>query len=138
MRKGDFGRLEKSLEIFLVLFEGAGKNNYAQELLEQQIDRQVVRTPYMQALWQRNCLLNICGFPNKFLAVDEVCEYLVRQLKSSYNPKNTGQLKRFHMETLSRLTMLFRNIRRVVTTSSGAPSFGTRHFQVDSSRDIAL
>ena len=34
--------------------------------------------------------------------------------------------------------MLFRDIRRVVTTSSGAPSFGTRHSQVDSSRDIAL
>ena len=111
MRKGDLGRLEKSLELFLVLFEGSGKGNYAQELLEQQIDREVLWTPYMRALWLRNCLLNISGAPNKFLAVDEVCEYLVCQLKSSYNPKNTWQSKQFHMETLSRLTMLFRDIR---------------------------
>ena len=61
MRKGDSGRLEKSMEMFLVLFEGAGKSNYAQEILEQQIDQKVIWKPYMRALWLRNCLLNICN-----------------------------------------------------------------------------
>ena len=77
MCKGDSGHLEKSLAMFLLLFKGARKNNCVQELLEQQIDRWVIWTPYMRALRQRNCLLNLSGVPNKFLAVDKLCEYLV-------------------------------------------------------------
>ena len=41
------------------------------------------------------------------------------------------------METLSQRTMLFRDIRQVVTTSSGARTFGTRHSNVDSAQDIS-
>ena len=137
MRKGDAGRLEKSMEFFLVLFEGAGKSNYARELMEQQVDRKALWKPYMRTVWWRNCLLNLSGKSNKFLAVDEVCEHLVRQLKSSYNPRNTWQSKEFHMHTLSRLTMFLRDVCATVARSSGAPSYGTRHSQVASERDIA-
>lgn len=136
MRSGDTGRLEKSMEFFLILFEGAGKSNYSRELMEQQVDRKVLWTPYMRAIWRNNCLLNLTGRPNKFLAVDEVCEYLVRQLKSSYNPRNTWQSKEFHMQTLSRLTMFLRDVRTVVASSSGAPSYGTKHSRVASEKDI--
>ena len=136
MRKGDAGRLEKSMEFFLVLFEGAGKSNYARELMEQQVDRKAVWKPFMREIWRRNCLLNLSGVPNKFLAVDEVCEHLVRQLKSSYNPRNSWQSKEFHMKTLSRLIMFLCDVRSAVATSSGAPSYGTRHSKVASDKDI--
>ena len=42
------------------------------------------------------------------------------------------------METLSRLTMVFRDIRRTVASSSGAPSYGTRHSRLEKSHDINL
>lgn len=135
MRKGDSGRLEKSLEFFTVLFEGIGKSNYAREMVEQQVDRKGRWTPYMRKVWLLNCLLNLSGQPGKFLGVDEVCEYLVRELKSTYNPRNTWQSKKFHMDTLSRLIMVFRDIKRCVHTTSGAPSYGKRHSAVDSHFD---
>ena len=100
------------------------------------MDHKVLWTPYMKAIWRNNCLLNLSGRPNKFLAVDEVCEYLVRQLKSSYNPRNTWQSKEFHMQTLSRLTMFLRDVRTTVAASSGAPSYGTRHSHVSSEKDV--
>lgn len=104
--------------------------------MEHQVARKALWTPYMPAIWRNNCLLNLSGKPNKFLAVDEVCEYLVRQLKLSYNLRNTWQSKEFHMETLSQLTMFLRDVRTTVLASSGAPSYGTRHSHVSSEKDI--
>lgn len=89
MRQGDTGRLEKSYEFFVVLFEGIGKSNYAREVLEQQVDRKALWKPYMRTIWLLNCLLNISGRPDKFLGVDEVNEYIVKELKFSYNPRST-------------------------------------------------
>jgi len=38
MRGGHSGRMEKDLEIAMVMFAGCGKSNYAKEMMEQQID----------------------------------------------------------------------------------------------------
>lgn len=42
------------------------------------------------------------------------------------------------MNTLSRLTMVFRDIRRTIASSSGAPSYGSRHSRLEKSRDMNL
>ena len=42
------------------------------------------------------------------------------------------------MQTLSRLTMFLRDVRTTVAKSSGTPSYGTRHSQVASKKDIAM
>lgn len=92
----------------------------------------------MRRIWLLNSLLNLSGRSGKFLGVDEVNEYIVKELKFTYNPRNTWQTKKFHMETLSRLIMIFTDLKRAVLSTSGAPNGGGRHSAVHDKRDVGM
>ncbi|KAF8468223.1 hypothetical protein BDZ91DRAFT_848070 [Kalaharituber pfeilii] len=138
MRKGDTGCLEKCLDLFCVIFHGAGKWKYARELLEFVIDRRFVWSDEMRGLWLENILLNLSGKPGKFMGIDEMNEYVVREQKDCYNPKHNIQSKEYHLGTVARNIMTFRNAKRTILRSTGAPLCGGHHSRVDDSKDIEL
>lgn len=54
----------------------------------------------------------------------------------SYNPKGTIQSKEYHMDTLSWNIFVYRNVKRAVNESSGAPKVSGHHSKVNAQGDI--
>ncbi|KAF8460249.1 hypothetical protein BDZ91DRAFT_851632 [Kalaharituber pfeilii] len=138
MKNGDTGALEHCKDFLCVLFHGGGNHNYAQELLEQAIDRKCVWTSWYRQMWRENILQNLTGRPGGYVGVDEICEIAVRHIKQDYNPRGTWQSKRFHLEDISRNIMSFRDLKFNVHSSAGAQTYGSRHSRVDVSKDREL
>lgn len=84
IRKGNTGRIERVVDLLCPLFFGAGKSNYGREVLELMLDRQVMWTPEMRGYWLENVVLNMSEKAGKFMGIDEVNKYLVRELKDRF------------------------------------------------------
>ncbi|KAF8462290.1 hypothetical protein BDZ91DRAFT_828583 [Kalaharituber pfeilii] len=138
VRKGDSGRVERSLDLHSVFFHGTGRWNYAKELLDLQIDRRLLWTNEMRGYWLSNTLLNLSGTSDKFMGIDEANEYVVRELKDGYNPSGTVKSRVYLQETVARNVMSFRGVKRGMNSTIGIPYGGTRHSKVDDQRDIML
>jgi hypothetical protein len=136
MRGGHSGRMEKDLEIAMVMFAGCGKSNYAKEMMEQQIDRLRVWTPEHAYLDLNNCVVNPSGKPRKWVARDEFNEEINLLASDTMNPRNTWQLRRYHQETLPRCMMLLKDAKHIVPMQAGANMLGSHHGRVDDTEDI--
>lgn len=136
VRKGDSGRVERSLDMHTIFFHGTRRWNYARELLDLQIERRVEWSDDMRGVWLRNILLNLSGGEGKFMGIDEVNEYVVRELKDGLNPRGTIQSRVYLQETVSRNVMSYRAVKRTMTRTIGIPYGGSNHSKVDDRRDI--
>jgi hypothetical protein len=136
LRHGESGRLERLLEMALIMCAGCGKSNYYAELMEQQIDRSVCWTPEHAYIDLNNCLVNIAGKDGKFLARDEFNEHINDIVASVANPRDTWQSLNFHRQVLPRSMMLLKTVRDVIPIEAGAAVLGTRHSRVQDAQDI--
>jgi len=136
IRGGHSGRMEKDLEIAMVMFAGCGKSNYAKEMMEQQIDRLRVWTPEHAYLELNNCVVNPSGKPRKWVARDEFNKEINLMASDTMNPRNTWQSRRYHQETLPQCMMLLKEVKHIVPIQAGATMLGSRHGRVDDTEDI--
>jgi hypothetical protein len=136
LRGGHSGRMEQGFKMAMVLFAGCGKSNYYQEVMEQQLDRLAVWTPEQAYLDLNNCVVNLSGRENAFMARDQYNEHINEMAVSGTNPRDSWQSLRFHMETLPRCMPLMQAVRNVVPIETGAAVLGTRHSSVNDFDDI--
>jgi hypothetical protein len=137
LRSGDSGRLERSSDMFCVMFQGLSKlMNYRHLSLDFKASRAKEWTDEMRELWLLNCVVNLDGKDGKFLAIDEFNEWIVRSVKDVYNPSGTIQSSNFTLNIVSPNVIPLHHASRNVLESSGAPTYGYKHARVDDTRDI--
>jgi hypothetical protein len=139
IRSGDTGRLQKSFDILMVMFQGSPKmKSYRYQTLDLKALRTRLWTAEMRELWLWNAVLNLSGQQGKGIAIDEFNEWVVRAVKDIYNPSVSMQSTKFTCETISPNVIALREAAKGVLRSSGAPTWGYNHARVDDKRDIEL
>jgi hypothetical protein len=83
-----------------------------------------------------NALVNLNGRPNKWIAIDEFNEWVIRAIKSVYNPCGSFQSTNFTCDIISRNIISFRQVILNIHKSSGAPTWGTKKSRVNDSYDV--
>jgi hypothetical protein len=81
-------------------------------------------------------VVNLKGKPRKHLAIDEFNEWIVRAVKSVYNQSGTIRSTNFTCEIVSPNVIPLHHAVNNVLQSSGAPTYGYKHAQVDDQRDV--
>jgi hypothetical protein len=112
MRQGDSGRVVNSLIYFTAWFQGSGKFNYASETLRLVACLRKLWSDDLVEFWLDNCLINISGKREAFLACDMLNEYVVREVKAMMQPNVTPASDEYLRRNLSLLVMYFRELRR--------------------------
>ncbi|KAI5796530.1 hypothetical protein EDC01DRAFT_629332 [Geopyxis carbonaria] len=136
VRSGCTGRVEKSLEMWTVFFQGIGKTTYASHLLAFQIDKMCAWTEEQHYIWLNNIVLNLKGSENGFLAVDETIELVNRAVQHVHNPRDNWQSIKFHTEHIPRNILTFIHLRDQIPPAMGAPYQGSSHSSPDDRNDI--
>jgi hypothetical protein len=83
-----------------------------------------------------NCVVNLNGNDGKFIAIDEFNEWIVRAVKDVYNASGTFQSTKFTCDVISPNVIPLHQASHKVLRSSGAPTYGYKHAQVDDERDV--
>ena len=135
---GDSGRVERSLDMHTIFFFGSRHWKYARELLNLQVDRHTLWSDHMRGIWLNNILLNLSGVETKFMGIDEVNEYVVRELKDGYNPKGTIQSRSHLQENISPNVFGYMGVKQAIPKTFGIPWGRTSHSRVDDRRDIEM
>ena len=137
LRSGDSGRFEKHLEMVGAMFQGTPRlKNYRNAMMDFNATRSIEWTKEMRELWMLNCFVNLGGEANKFLAIDEFNEWIVRGVKRTYNQLGSLRSTNFTCDVISPNLMPLRDSYQAVLKSSGAHDWGYRHSKVDAKIDI--
>jgi hypothetical protein len=81
-------------------------------------------------------VVNLKGKHGKHLAIDEFNEWIVRAVKSVYNPTGTIRSTNFTCEIVSPNVIPLHHAVNNILQSSGAPTYGYKHARVDDQRDV--
>ena len=137
MRSGDSGRFDRHLQMVGVMFQGIPRlKNYRYATMDFNAKRSVSWTDEMLELWMLNCFVNLDGKPNKFIAIDEYNEWIVRGVKRTYNQLGSFRSTEFTCNVISPNLMALRDSYQGILKSSGAHDWGYRHADVDAHSDV--
>ena len=98
--------------------------------------RSIEWTDEMLELWMLNCFVNLDGKPDKFIAIDEFNEWIVRGVKRTYNQLGSFRSTEFTCNVISPNLMPLRDSYQGVLRSSGAHDWGYRHADVNARSDV--
>lgn len=107
MRQGDSGRVLISLTYLTLWFQASDKFNYANETIHLMACLKLLWSPRLVDYWKRNCLINIAGRKESFLASDLLCEHVVREVKNMMHHNVNDATSRWLREVLSPQIMMF-------------------------------
>ena len=139
LRSGDSGRFEKHLQMVGVMYQGMPKlKHYRQLILDFNAVRALEWTDEMRELWLSNAFVNLTGKPNKFIAIDEFNEWVVRAVKRVYNQHGSIPSTDFTCDIISPNVMPMRESYRGILKSSGAPDWGYKRSRVEINKDIEM
>ena len=137
LRSGDSGRFDRHLQMVGVMFQGIPRlKNYRYATMDFNAKRSVSWTDEMLELWMLNCFVNLDGKPNKFIAIDEYNEWIVRGVKRTYNQLGSFRSTEFTCNVISPNLMALRDSYQGILKSSGAHDWGYRHADVDAHSDV--
>ena len=131
---GDSGRLERCSQVLISFFLGTGKNKYAREMMELAVDRMVLWTEEAKFIYKNNCLISLTG--DALEPVDQVDEEFNKDIKAVYVVGGNMQSQEFQKVHVPRNLMVYRQAKRSVIETSGAPTYGKSHSSVNAINDI--
>jgi hypothetical protein len=114
MRQGDSGQALNSISYFTIWFQATKKHNYALETLRLMACVKEIWSEDFVKFWLENCLVNLSGKKEAFMAVDMLNEYVVREVKTMMSDNVSPENDLFLREKLSLIVMLFRDIRKTM------------------------
>lgn len=139
LRAGDSGRFEKHFQMVGAMFQGCSQmKNYRSATMEFNAVKAKEWTAEMHELWLLNCMVNFQGKPNKFIAIDEYNEWIVRAVKRVYNEKGSFQSTNFLCNVISLNIIGMHQCTRTLLEDTGAHNYGYKHKKVDERADIAM
>jgi hypothetical protein len=137
LRAGDTGRLEKAMDMKCVMFQGIPKfKNYRIAMFDAKARRAKEWTPEMRELFLMNCVVNISGREDKFLAIDEFNEWLIKGIKFIWNPSANFRSEHHTREVVSPNIMSLRKSIAAVMKTITASTGGMRRTRADDRADI--
>ena len=83
-----------------------------------------------------NCLVNLSGKCNAFIPLDQLNEYIVREVKDKMQPYMTEQTDDYLRNKISLLTMFFWEVRRKFAHETDAEIFDFHSSSVDEWNEI--
>jgi hypothetical protein len=107
MRQGDSGRVLLSLIFLTIWFQSSGQFNYANETIHLTACFKLIWSDRLKDFWMRNCLINLSGRRDAFMACDLVCEHVVREVKNMMHHNVNEATMRWLREILSPQIMMF-------------------------------
>jgi hypothetical protein len=135
IRRGDSGRALGSVSFFKMWFQDTNKTNYAVESLRLQACLKKVWSEQFQRFYMENCLINLSGKSQGFMACDMVNEYVVREVKDHMNPNSNSISEERIREKISLLVMHLREWRRNMAKNVGAKSSNDHSTKSSLARD---
>jgi hypothetical protein len=137
IRQGDTGRVVTSLSFFAVWFQMTKKHQYAMEIVHLvACIRGGIWSPSMVEFWMRNCVINLSGKREGFIACDHLGEIVVREVKSMMHHSVNEATGTFLRNYVSPSIMLFYQLKRKMTAETDAPTYGYRSSRVNTMTDI--
>jgi hypothetical protein len=119
MKKGDSGLMMNAFSILSIYFQASESTLYARECLRLTADLREIWSPALRKYYLENCLVNISGKPNAFLAVDALNEHIVREAKSFLSGNQTKATIEYAQTVKTPLIMILSEIKRVVDGELG-------------------
>jgi len=115
IREGDSGRILMCISYFVVWFQGTSSSNYAKETMRLTACIRRLWSARLVEFWKNNCVVRVSGVEaNKFLALDELNEHLVGEVKdmmsNSVNLETDERLR----NVLSLLVWDFKGIKKTM------------------------
>ena len=83
-----------------------------------------------------NCLVNLSGKRNAFMPLDQLNEYVVREVKDKMQPYMTEQTDDYLRNKISLLTMFFWEVRRKFAHETDAEIFNFHSSSIDEWNEI--
>lgn len=131
---GDSGRLERCSQILISFFSGTGKSKYAREMMELAVDRMVLWTEEAKFIHKNNCLISLTG--DSLEPVNQVDEEINKDIKAVYKVGGNMKSQEYQKVHVPRNLMVYRQAKRSVIETSGAPTYGKSHSSVHETNDI--
>src|SRR6266496_5134791 len=110
--------------------------NYKCGLLRLTGQLRMVWSERLRNFWMENCLVNLSGKRKAFMALDQLNEYIVRDIKDKMQPYMTEQMDDYLRNKMCLLTMFFWDIRRKFADEIDAEIFDFHSSSVDEWNDI--
>jgi hypothetical protein len=120
MRDGDSGRVLVSLSYLTIWFQASDKFNYAYETLHLMTCIKRLWSPRMKKFWMENCLINLSGKAGAWMACDQLCEHVVKEVKDMMHHNVDEKTGDFLRNTLSPQIMSFYFAKQKMRTETGA------------------
>ena len=136
MRKGDSGLMMHVFSILTVYFQGSTSHQYAMECLRLTADLREIWSPRLRRYFLENCLVNLTGKPNAFLALDALNEHILREAKSTLVGNQTKASIEYTQSVKAPLTMLLSEIKRIVCGETETYGFDVHSTSVSAWADI--
>jgi hypothetical protein len=136
IRAGDSGLMRAVMSFFGVWLQGTGSANYKCGLLRLTAQLRGVWSERVKQFWMENALVNLSGKRDGFMALDQLNEYMVREVKNKMQPYMTEQTDDYLRNKLSLLTMFFWEVRRKFADETDADIFDFHSSTVDDWEEI--
>src|SRR5277367_321447 len=104
---GDSGLMLSAMSFFTVWFQGTGAANYKIGLLRLMAQLRRVWSDRLRRFWMDTSLVNLSGKRKGFMPLDQLNEYIVREVKDNMQAYMTEQTDDYLRNKLSLLTMFF-------------------------------
>ena len=112
IRQGDSGRVLNALSYFTIWFQATKSRKYARETLRLTACIRRLWSEDLKVFWMQNCLINMSGKREGFVALDMFNEYIVREVKNLMRDNVTSESDAYLRDVLSPLVMMFWDARR--------------------------
>ncbi|MCJ1343041.1 hypothetical protein MMC31_001230 [Peltigera leucophlebia] len=133
---GHSGRIEQCIRCFAVIFQTTRSTKYAREMMHIVACFKRLWKKEMKDAWLESCLINISGWPNKFIPDDRFDEIIIMLNKENINPSANAKSDKFLWETVSQNVLSLCNSKETLSQATGLTSHGNRHSIVSSYPDV--
>ena len=136
IRGGDVGAMNYILEFMGLEFLGGKASRYATAIMEIRVGMAAEWSEELKRVVRSNWLINPWGKKDKFLALDEFMEELVRAYKQHYNPGGSEGLDDHMRKVVAKCVVYFMRIKEDVRKCLGLRRHEGRHNRRDRSADV--
>lgn len=136
LRKGDVGAMELLLQLWCPQFLAGQQSKYGNELLDIRCGMLAEWNEELQRVVRSNWVINPWGKKDKWLALDEMMEELVRAMKEQFSPGGSDDMDSFTRKTVCRCIIYFMAIKEDIRHGLGLRRRSGHHIKGDKKPDV--
>jgi hypothetical protein len=138
MCQGDPGRVLVCLKYFTIWLQGSEQTLYAAEMIHLTACLRHCWSEEYKMEYMNNCLVNLSGKKEGFLATDALCEHLIGEIKSMVPNNVTEKTLEYLFNVVSRQIFFLKEVRSKMTSETQAPPQKNHHIAVKNYADLKV